>query len=80
MRQRLRWRQWRLQRRNPRLAGDGERSRLVDARLAPSLEALHRQPESAWTVETMAAIAGMSHARFADHFRTTVGPTPLEPA
>jgi AraC-like DNA-binding protein len=51
---------------------------LADTRLAQSLDAVHRQPETAWTVETMAAVAGMSRARFAAHFRATVGLPPLD--
>jgi AraC-like DNA-binding protein len=51
---------------------------LADARLARSLDSLHREPESPWTVETMAAVAGMSRARFAAHFRATLGMAPLD--
>jgi len=51
---------------------------LADARLARAFEAIHAHPETNWTIESMAAEAGMSRARFADHFRTIVGATPLD--
>jgi AraC-like DNA-binding protein len=51
---------------------------LADRRLALAFEAMHRHPESAWTIEAMAAVAGMSRARFAAHFRATVGVPPLD--
>lgn len=51
---------------------------LADPRLARAFEAIHAHPETDWTIETMASAAGMSRARFADHFRTTVGTTPLD--
>jgi AraC-like DNA-binding protein len=51
---------------------------LAHERLARALEAVHQRPETAWTIETMAAVAGMSRARFASHFRTTLGITPLD--
>lgn len=51
---------------------------LADARLARAFAAVCARPEAAWTIDTMAAQAGMSRARFADHFRATVGTTPLD--
>jgi len=51
---------------------------MADLRLARALEAVHGRPEQAWTIETMASLAGMSRARFADHFRAVVGATPLD--
>jgi AraC-like DNA-binding protein len=51
---------------------------LADARLAHAFDALHAHPESAWTIASMASMAGMSRARFAAHFRATVGMTPLD--
>lgn len=59
-------------------ANTGLLAGLADARLARTLDGLHHQPESAWTVKTMAAVAGMSRARFAAHFRATLGMTPLD--
>lgn len=50
---------------------------LADAKLAKAINAIHAQPAHAWTLETLAALAGMSRARFAANFRDTVGTTPL---
>lgn len=49
---------------------------LSDARLAKSLVALHRAPEEAWSLERMAAIAGMSRSAFAAAFKSSTGTTP----
>ncbi len=54
------------------LAGLGE------PRLAKAMLAMHEHPEQPWTVDTLAAAAGMSRARFALAFRDTVGATPLD--
>lgn len=51
---------------------------LSDVRLARVLAAIYARPELDWTIESMALEAGMSRARFADHFRLTIGTTPLE--
>lgn len=51
-------------------------SGLADRRLAKALNAIHDDPASHWTLERMAERAGMSRARFAARFRTTVGMTP----
>ena len=50
---------------------------LADAKLAKAINAMHAQPAHAWTLETLAAVAGMSRARFAANFRGTVGTPPL---
>lgn len=50
---------------------------LADPSLARSLNALHRAPEAAWTVERLAAEAGMSRSRFSERFRQQVGATPI---
>lgn len=49
---------------------------LADPRLAKALTALHEAPETNWTLERLAAAAGMSRARFAAHFHTVTGMTP----
>jgi len=49
---------------------------LSDPRLAKSLVALHRAPEEAWSLERMAAIAGMSRSAFAAAFKSSTGTTP----
>jgi len=51
---------------------------MADVRLARALEAVHSRPAEPWTIEAMAAEAGMSRARFADHFRAVIGATPLD--
>lgn len=50
---------------------------LADQRLATALTAMHERPQSDWTLEGLAHMAGMSRARFAHHFRTTTGVTAL---
>lgn len=49
---------------------------LGDARLAKALTAMHEQPAHAWSLERLAAEAGMSRARFAAHFGSLVGVPP----
>jgi transcriptional regulator GlxA family with amidase domain len=50
---------------------------LADPRLAKAINALHAEPSRAWSLETLAATAGMSRARFAAAFRDIVGMTPM---
>lgn len=50
---------------------------LADRRLAKAINGLHAEPAKAWSLEELAAIAGMSRARFAARFRATVGNTPM---
>ena len=54
----------------------GALSGLADPKLARALEAIHREPAHDWNLVSMAAQAGMSRARFADHFRQVVGTPP----
>jgi len=51
---------------------------LADTRLAKAVHAMHARLEHAWSVEELAEVACMSRARFAVHFRDTVGYTPLD--
>ncbi|NUU02975.1 AraC family transcriptional regulator [Herbaspirillum robiniae] len=51
---------------------------LSDARLARALVAMHDDPGQAWTLDRMAACAGMSRTAFANAFRETVGQTPAD--
>ena len=44
--------------------------------LAKAITAMHDAPGDAWTLDTLAARAGMSRARFAAHFHHVVGLTP----
>ncbi|RTL16550.1 MAG: AraC family transcriptional regulator [Burkholderiales bacterium] len=51
---------------------------LADPRLARALTALHASPGAGWTLQGMAAVAGMSRSRFAVAFRDAVGQTPAD--
>lgn len=53
-------------------------SGLGDERLAKAITAIHKHPEKAWTLESLAAEASMSRSRFAHHFREAIGTTPLD--
>lgn len=50
---------------------------LAEPKLAKAINAMHAEPARAWTLEDLAAVAGMSRARFAARFRGTVGTTPV---
>ncbi len=49
---------------------------LSDPRLAKALMAVHAAPDAEWTLERMAALAGMSRSAFAAAFKTATGTTP----
>jgi AraC-like DNA-binding protein len=49
---------------------------LAQPQLARALTAMHERPARAWTLESLAAEAGMSRSVFAASFRDTVGATP----
>lgn len=51
---------------------------LADPRLRKALGAMHREPAKGWTLETLAQMAGMSRASFAQRFNELVGTTPIE--
>lgn len=51
---------------------------LADPRLAKALTAIHEAPKKSWTLDDLARVAGMSRTRFAGHFRTQVGQTPID--
>lgn len=61
-----------------RLVALGVLAALSDSRLSKALTAMHSQPEQAWTLDSLAERAGMSRARFAAAFRSTVGAPPLD--
>lgn len=58
------------------LAKSGTLAGLAEPRLAKALIAMHEAPGEAWTLERLAATAGMSRARFAAHFHAVIGLTP----
>ncbi|MBT9458228.1 MAG: AraC family transcriptional regulator [Burkholderiaceae bacterium] len=51
---------------------------LAHAQLAKTLVALHERPGEAWSLERMAACAGMSRSAFAATFKAQVGETPAD--
>lgn len=51
---------------------------LADRHLAPVLAAMHERPHEAWTLHSLAALACMSRAAFAAHFREVMGIPPGE--
>lgn len=50
---------------------------LRDPPVAKALSAIHRQPERAWTVESLGRAVGMSRSHFAERFAKAVGEPPL---
>lgn len=61
-----------------RLVDGGLVAGLSDERLARAIAALHAEPQRPWTLDAMAAAAGMSRARFAARFNAVVGLPPGE--
>lgn len=51
---------------------------LANARLARALVAMHEEPGQAWSLDRMAACAGMSRTAFANAFREKVEQTPAD--
>jgi AraC-like DNA-binding protein len=51
---------------------------LADPRLAKAITAMHEAPSRPWSLEDLAEVAGMSRTRFAAHFRSLVGRTPID--
>ena len=60
------------------LTQGGTLAGLADARLAKALIALQEDPARQWALSEMAAVAGMSRARFAVRFREVTGETPAD--
>lgn len=60
------------------LTSRGTLAGLSDGRLAKVLNAIHSQPTRPWDLLDMAAVAGMSRARFAVNFREVTGQTPAD--
>ena len=50
---------------------------LADRQIGATLSLMHARPHHVWTVESLAAEAGMSRSRFAEKFRTLIGMSPL---
>jgi AraC-like DNA-binding protein len=51
---------------------------LADAALSPALRAMHADVAHGWTVESLARVAAVSRAVFAQRFTATVGLTPMQ--
>jgi AraC-like DNA-binding protein len=51
---------------------------LADSRLARPLNVMHETPGKAWSVAELSALAHMSRASFAEHFKRVVGQTPVD--
>lgn len=60
------------------LTQGGTLAGLADTRLAKALVALQEDPARQWALLDMAAVAGMSRARFAVRFREVTGETPAD--
>lgn len=60
------------------LVGPGMLAGLSDPGLSKALVAMHEQPGGAWTVDRLAAQAGMSRSRFARKFHQVIGATPAD--
>lgn len=57
--------------------GDGWVHALSDPPIADALSAIHADPSAPWTVQQLAAAAGLSRSTFARRFRQHVGEAPL---
>ena len=51
---------------------------LSDPKLATALGLMHEEPARRWTVDALAAAAGMSRSSFAERFKAAVGVAPLD--
>jgi AraC-like DNA-binding protein len=51
---------------------------LADERLVKVINLMHVEPEKPWTLASLADVAGMSRASFANHFREATQATPIE--
>jgi AraC-like DNA-binding protein len=51
---------------------------LADSRLAKPLSLMHDEPGKAWSVAELSALANMSRASFAEHFKRVVGQAPVD--
>ncbi len=51
---------------------------LRDRQVSQALKLIHEQPQSSWTLETMAHAVGMSRSSFFNRFKDLVGITPID--
>jgi AraC-like DNA-binding protein len=59
-------------------AGTGWLFALANPQIARAMASMHDRPAHGWTVQTLAEEASMSRTTFAEHFRRTVGESPME--
>ena len=50
---------------------------MADPKISRAIEAMHLRPGHPWSLDQLAFEAGMSRARFADHFKEKVGVAPI---
>lgn len=53
-------------------------SALRDPKLSKAIEAMHREYQKGWSLDSLAKIAGLSRSGFALNFKTQVGVTPMD--
>jgi AraC-like DNA-binding protein len=63
---------------NPETCKRGLLHAIFDPQIGAALRVMHEKVELAWTVESLAAAAGMSRSAFALRFKEMLGETPLE--
>jgi AraC-like DNA-binding protein len=63
---------------SPAAERDGLVAALGDPRIGAALTAIHRRPEAAWDLSSLAKSAGMSRTAFSLRFRTLLGEPPLQ--
>jgi AraC-like DNA-binding protein len=51
---------------------------LSDPQMSAAINAMHRDPARRWTLQALAARAGMSRSSFAQKFKRTVGASPMD--
>jgi AraC-like DNA-binding protein len=56
----------------------GLQAALGDPRIGTALAAIHRRPETAWSLNALAKSAGMSRTAFSQRFRDLLGEPPLQ--
>ncbi|MGI9462961.1 MAG: AraC family transcriptional regulator [Aestuariivirgaceae bacterium] len=63
---------------SPGAPASGFIAALSDPRLSRALYAMHAEPDTAWTINDLAQVAGMSRGRFAQKFAQNVGTPPID--
>ncbi len=61
----------------PKAVGGWWFSALADPQVSAAIGAMHADPARRWTLDELAAEAGMSRSLFAQRFREKVGETPI---